>query len=129
MKGLPQLFRLLIDTAMGRVKADLVIRGGNLIDVYTAEVIEGVDIAIKSGRIALVGRAGHTIGSSTEVIDAKGRYISPGFLDGHIHIESSMLTLTRFAEIVLPHGTTSVFIDPHEIANVLGLKGVKLMHD
>lgn len=129
MKGLPQLFRLLIDTAMGRVKADLVIRGGNLIDVYTAEVIEGVDIAIKSGRIALVGRAGHTIGSSTEVIDAKGRYISPGFLDGHIHIESSMLTLTRFAEIVLPHGTTSVFIDPHEIANVLGLRGVKLMHD
>ncbi|HDN18180.1 MAG TPA: adenine deaminase [Candidatus Bathyarchaeota archaeon] len=129
MKGLPQVFRLLIDTAMGRVKADLVLRGGNLIDVYTAEIVEGVDVAIKSGRIALVGSAEHTIGPSTEVIDVEGRYISPGFLDGHIHIESSLLTLRKFAEVVLPHGTTSVFIDPHEIANVLGLRGVKLMHD
>jgi len=119
--------KLLVETAMGKHDADLVIRGGTLVNVDSRELLEDVDVAIKKGRIAFVGEAGHTIGSETVVIDARGKYVSPGFLDGHVHIESSMLTLTQFARAVLHHGTTGVFIDPHEIANVLGLDGVKLM--
>ena len=119
--------RSLVDVAMGRAKADLVIERGTLVNVFTKELIEGVDIAIKCDRIALVGKADHTIGPRTLVIDAKGKYLSPGFLDGHVHIESSMVTVTQFTRAVLPRGTTAVFIDPHEIANVLGLEGVKLM--
>ena len=67
----------------------------------------------------------HTIGTATKVIDAEGRHLVPGFIDGHVHIESAMVTATEFARVVLPHGTTTVFIDPHEIANVLGLEGVR----
>lgn len=111
---------------MGRRKADLVVKDATLVNVHSRELVEGVDVAVKDGRIALVGEAGHTIGSRTTVVNADGKYVTPGFLDGHVHVESSMLTLTQFARAVLPHGTTTVFIDPHEIANVLGLEGVKL---
>ena len=69
----------------------------------------------------------HTIGEHTQVIDAQDRYLSPGLLDGHMHVESGMLTVTEFVRAVLPHGTTGMFIDPHEIANVFGLEGVRLM--
>ncbi|MCJ7720224.1 MAG: adenine deaminase, partial [Candidatus Hadarchaeum sp.] len=103
--------------------------GGKLVNVETAEIESKVDIAIKSNRIALVGDAKHCVGAETRVIDARGKYILPGLLDAHVHIESSMLTVTQFARAVLPHGTTGVFIDPHEIANVLGMCGVKLMLD
>ena len=65
----------------------------------------------------------HTIGSTTRVIDAEGRYLVPGLLDGHMHVESGMLTVTEFVRAVLPHGTTGMFVDPHEIANVFGLRG------
>ena len=126
---LEDVAKLLVDTAMGREKADLVIRGGNLVNVNSGELLENMDVAIKKGRIALIGKADHTIGNKTVVIDAAGKYITPGFLDGHVHVESSMVTVTQFARAVLSHGTTSVFIDPHEIANVLGLDGVKLMLD
>ncbi|MFQ6086797.1 MAG: adenine deaminase [Candidatus Bathyarchaeia archaeon] len=121
--------KLLVSTALGRLKADMVIKDGNLVNVHSRELLENVDIAVKKGRIALVGEAEHTIGSRTTVIDATGKYVAPGFLDGHVHVESSMVTLTQFARAVMPRGTTGVFIDPHEIANVLGLKGVKLMLD
>jgi adenine deaminase len=126
---LEDVTKLLVGTALGRRKADLVIKGGNLVNVHSRELLEDVDIAVKKGRIALVGEAEHTIGNGTTVIDATGKYVAPGFLDGHVHVESSMVTLTQFARVVLPHGTTGVFIDPHEIANVFGLKGVKLMLD
>jgi len=126
---LEDVTKLLVSTALGRQKADMVIKGGNLVNVHSRELLEDVDIAIKKGRIALVGEADHTIGNRTTVIDAMSKYVAPGFLDGHVHVESSMVTLTQFARAVLPHGTTGVFIDPHEIANVLGLKGVKLMLD
>jgi len=126
---LEDVTKLLVDTAMGRVKADLVVKNGKLVNVFTGEIIEGVDVAIKGDRIALVGKADHAIGDSTQVVDASGKYLVPGFLDGHVHIESSMMTVTGFARAVLPHGTTTVFADPHEIANVLGLDGVKLMLD
>lgn len=118
----------LVDVAMGRAKADLVIKNGRLVNVHTAEIVPGTDIAVAEGRIALIGDASGLIGPETVVIDADGKYLAPGFLDGHIHVESSMVTVTGFAQAVLPHGTTAIFMDPHEIANVLGLEGVRLMH-
>jgi len=126
---LEEVTKLLVSTALGMEKADLVVRGGNLVNVNSGELLENVDVAVKKDRIALIGRADHTIGNKTTVIDATDKYLTPGFLDGHVHIESSMVTATQFAKAVLPHGTTGVFIDPHEIANVFGLKGVKLMLD
>jgi len=119
----------LVNAALGKVPADLVIIGGELVNVESAEVESKVDIAIKGDRVALVGDAKHCVGAGTQVIDARGKYILPGLLDAHVHIESSMLTVTQFARAVLPHGTTGVFIDPHEIANVLGMLGVKFMLD
>jgi adenine deaminase len=107
----------------------MVIKNVTLVNVHSRELLENVDIAIKGDRIALVGEAGHTVGGRTLIVNAAGKYAAPGFLDGHVHVESSMVTLTQFARAVLPHGTTSVFIDPHEIANVFGLKGVRLMLD
>ena len=119
----------LINVAQGNKPADLVIKGAKLVNVHTAEIIPDTDVAVVSGRIALVGDATHTIGPETVIIDASGLYLTPGFMDGHLHVESSMVTVTGFARAVLPHGTTSIFMDPHEIANVLGLEGVHLMHD
>ncbi len=119
----------LVDVAMGREPADLVIKGGALVNVATAEILPNTDVAVACGRIALVGDAAHTIGENTEIIDAKDCFIAPGFLDGHIHVESSMVTVSGFARAVLPHGTTGIFMDPHEIANVLGLEGVRMMHE
>jgi adenine deaminase len=122
--------RRLIDTAMGRVPADLVIRKGRWVNVNSGEIINDTDIAIAEGRFAYVGPdASHCIGKDTMVITANGRYLVPGLCDGHMHVESGMVTVTEFARAVIPHGTTSMFIDPHEIANVLGLPGVRLMHD
>ena len=120
----------LIDVAMGRAHADLVIRNGRWVNVHSGEIIPGTDIAVAAGRIAYVGPDGaHCVGPNTKVIDAAGRYLVPGLCDGHMHVESGMVTVTEFARAVIPHGTTSMFIDPHEIANVLGLPGVRLMHD
>ena len=125
-----EITRSLVDVAMGRASADLVIRGGQWVCVQSGEVIPDTDIAISGERIAYVGQdAGHTIGSDTQVIEAKGRFLVPGLLDGHMHVESGMLTVTEFVRAVLPHGTTGMFIDPHEIANVFGLEGVRLMVD
>lgn len=115
--------------AMGVQSADLVIKGGKLINVCTKEIIDNIDVAIKNSRIALVGDAGHCIGEDTKVIEANGRYISPGFLDGHIHVESSMMSVSEYAKAVVPHGTVGIYMDPHEICNVLGIDGVKYMID
>ncbi len=117
----------LVDAALGRIPSDLVIKGARLVNVNTTEIEEHVDIAVKNGRIALVGDASHCVGKETKVITAGGEYFVPGLLDAHIHPESSMVTLTQFARAVLPRGTTGVFVDPHEIANVLGLRGIKLL--
>jgi adenine deaminase len=120
----------LIDVAMGRTPADTVIRQGRWVNVHSGEIIANTDVAIADGRFAYVGPdATHAIGPQTKVIDAHGRYLVPGLCDGHMHVESGMVTVTEFARAVIPHGTTTMFIDPHEIANVLGLPGVKLMHD
>lgn len=117
----------LVATARGDEKADLVIKNSELVNVYSGELLENQDVAVKENRIALVGDADHTIRNSTKIIDANGKYLAPGFLDGHVHIDDSMGTVTEFARIVLPRGTTGVFMDPHEIVNVLGLKGMELM--
>ena len=122
--------RALVDVAMGRAPADLVIRNGRWVCVQSGEIIPNTDIAVKGERIAYVGSdAGHTLGEATRVIDAQGCYLVPGLLDGHMHVESGMLTVTEFVRAVIPHGTTGMFVDPHEIANVFGLKGVRLMVD
>jgi adenine deaminase len=124
------LTRALVDVAMGRKPADRVIKDGQWISVQSGEIIAHTDIAIVEERIAYVGpNAAHTIGEDTQIIEAEGRYMSPGLLDGHMHVESGMLTVTEFTRAVIPHGTTGMFIDPHEIANVFGLKGVRLMVD
>ncbi|MAM63293.1 adenine deaminase [Maritimibacter sp. UBA3975] len=120
----------LVAVAAGREPADLVIRGGKVVNVHTREVLDGWQVAIAEGRFAYVGPdASHCIGDATEIIEAEGRYLIPGLCDAHMHIESGMLTPAEFAAAVIPHGTTSMFTDPHEIANVLGLEGVRLMHD
>ncbi|WP_299401889.1 adenine deaminase [uncultured Roseobacter sp.] len=120
----------LVAVATGRSPADTVIRAGKWVNVHTREILPDHDIAIVAGRIAcVVPDASHCLGPETQMIEADGRYMIPGLCDGHMHIESGMLTPAEFARAVIPHGTTSMFTDPHEIANVLGLDGVRMMHD
>jgi adenine deaminase len=120
--------RHLVDVAMGRAPADRVVRRGRWVCVQSGEVISDTDVAVAGGRFAYVGPdASHAIGPQTEVIEARGRHIVPGLLDGHMHVESGMLTVTEFVRAVAPHGTTGMFIDPHEIANVFGLPGVRMV--
>src|SRR5688500_1886405 len=122
--------RELVDCAMGRTPADLLIRDGRWACVQSGEIVPGTDIAVKGSRIAFVGAdASHTLGPNTRVIDANGRYLVPGLLDGHMHIESGMVTVTEVVRAVAPRGTTGMFVDPHERANVSGPRGVKLMVD
>ena len=117
----------LAKVASGAEKAELVIKNARLINVCTHEILENISVAVVSGRIALVGDAEHCIGENTKVIDADNKYLAPAFMDGHIHIESSMLSVGEYAKAVVAHGTSGVFIDPHEICNVLGLDGVNYM--
>ena len=130
LKSWPDVAARLIAVAMGRDTADMVIRKGRWVNVHSGEIIADTDVAIAAGRFAYVGPdAAHCIGKATRVIEAQGRYLVPGLCDAHMHVESGMVTVSEFARAVIPHGTTSMFIDPHEIANVLGLPGVRLMHD
>ncbi len=120
----------LVAVAAGREPADLVIHDGRWVCVQSGEIIPHTDIAIKDGHIAYVGPdAGHTVGRGTRTVEARGRYMLPGLLDGHMHVESGMLTVTEFVRAVGPRGTTGMFADPHEMANIFGLRGVKLMVD
>ena len=127
VKPLWEVSKKIVAVSQGYQSADIVITNAKLINVCTREVIDNTDVAISEGRIALVGDAKHCIGEGTEVIDAKGQYIAPGFLDGHIHVESSMLSVSEYARSVVPHGTVGIYMDPHEICNVLGLNGVRYM--
>src|SRR3989304_5096712 len=111
-----ELTRSLVDVAMGRKPADLVIRKGAWVSVQSGEIISGTDIAIVDGHIAFVGEdASHCIGEKTEVIAAGGRYLVPGLLDGHMHVESGMVTVTEFVRAVVRPGTPGRFIDPPEL--------------
>jgi adenine deaminase len=111
----------LIDTAAGRIAADLVIRNGRIADVYQGRFIEG-DLAISGGRIAGIGAY-----KGLREIDAARRYILPGFIDSHIHIESTYVSPEEIGRLLLPHGGTTIIADPHEIVNVCGLAGLDYM--
>ncbi|MGD1832606.1 MAG: amidohydrolase family protein, partial [Sphaerochaetaceae bacterium] len=114
-----------IDVALGKKSADMVILNGNLINVHTREVYQS-DVSIVDGKIAGVGKLPEgVIGPDTQIIDAAGKYLSPGFIDAHIHFESSMLTFTEFSNTVIKRGTTAVASDIMEITIVAGLEGLK----
>ncbi len=120
---------LLVDVALGRLSADKVVVNGEFLDVATGRIRKGVNIAIKGARVAKIGDVDDTIGPDTEVIDAQGTIITPGFVDSHYHIESSRLSPRRHAQLTLPYGTTSLFEGSHELANCLGLDGIKYFID
>lgn len=114
----------LLAVAGGKEPADVVITGGQVVNVYTGEVYPG-GVAICGQSIAAVGDVDYAIGEGTQVIDAQGAFITPGFIDGHIHPESSDLAIRPFAEAVLKHGTTSIMTDLHEIGVVSGIEGIE----
>ncbi|MBO4506805.1 MAG: adenine deaminase, partial [Lachnospiraceae bacterium] len=111
----------LISAARGEEKADLVLKNAKVLNVFTGE-LEECDVAIRNGYIAGLGSY-----EGFAEIDLEGKIVCPGLIDGHIHIESSMLAPSEFAKAVLPHGTTAVICDPHEIANVAGAEGLSFM--
>ena len=113
-----------IRCARGEEKADLLLKNGRVVNVFTGEVLQA-DVAVAGGLIVGVGEGYE----AHETIDLGGRIVCPGFIDGHLHIESTMLTPYQFARAVVPRGTTAVVCDPHEIANVLGLAGIHYMLD
>ncbi|MDQ1147578.1 adenine deaminase [Bacillus sp. SORGH_AS 510] len=117
-----QLTRRIL-VASGKEPADTVIKNGKIIDVFNGEIMKG-DIAIIDGYFAGIGEY-----EGKQIIDAKGCYVSPAFIDGHVHIESSMVTPSEFAKVLLQHGVTTVVADPHEIANVCGAEGIQYMID
>lgn len=116
---------VLMDPAMYAAR---VLRGGKVVNVITREIYEA-DIAIEGGRILLVGECSSLIGPQTEIIDVSGKYVTPGFIDSHMHFESAMLTVTEFSRLSIPTGTTCLVSDPHEIGNVLGPLGIRAMCD
>ncbi len=117
----------IIKAASGKIKADIILRGGDVVNVYTRELIKA-DVVITKGRIVYVGLASLDFeNTETVFIDVAGSVICPGLIESHMHIESSMLTLTEFAKAIIPHGTTTVVIDPHELVNITGTKGLDLL--
>lgn len=121
--------RDLAAVAMGRAPADLIVKNGRLVDVCTARIRNDMDIAVYQGHIALVGDASHVqIGPDTEVIDVSGKYLCPGLIDSHMHVESAMVDLPAFASGVLAQGTTTICPDIHELTNVLGMGAVDLFY-
>lgn len=122
-------YRELIDVLMSDMKhADIVLHGGNVINVITREVYRA-DLAIKGKHILVVGDSEKLIGNETLLIDVNGKYMAPGFIDSHMHFESSMLTISEFSRLSIPSGTTTLVADPHEIGNALGSVGMLAMAD
>ena len=113
----------LIQAARGQIPADLLLKNARVVNVFTGE-IEETSIAISRSRVVGLGEY-----AATKVTDLKGAYVCPGFIDAHVHIESALVPPYEFARAVVPHGVTTVVIDPHEIANVLGVEGIQYMLD
>lgn len=109
----------IIDIAAGRVKPQLALKGGKIVNVFSGEIEEG-DVAIDKGKIVAIG----SYEGETE-IHIDGKFVAPGLIDGHLHIESAMVTPAQFARAIIPHGTTTIVADPHEIANVCGNEGIR----
>lgn len=116
-----ETLKRVIDAAMGRIPADVVIKNCKVVNVFSGEIQEG-NIAISGGQIVGIGDY-----EGKEVIDAEGRYATPGFIDSHIHIESSYLSPEELGRLLVPHGGTTIMADPHEIANVCGEEGLAYM--
>ncbi len=117
-----------IEVAQGQRPAELVLRGGRVVNVFSGE-IEEVAVAIVGGRIAGLSPDAGRYEGARETIDLDGRFLAPSFIDAHIHLESTQLWVGEFARVAVPHGTGAVVADPHEIANVLGLDGVRTLID
>jgi len=113
-----------IQAALGNRPADLVIENGQIVNVYTGEIYPG-GVAISGDTIIAVGDVAYTVGADTQVLDAQGAYLTPGFIDGHIHPESTSLAIRPFAQIMLQHGVTTIFSDFHEVGVVAGLEGIE----
>src|SRR5579884_1478776 len=109
--------------ARGDQPAELVLKGGRVLSVFTGEVFEA-DVAIAGGHVVGVGSY-----EGGETVDVSAKYLVPGFVDAHCHIESSKLNVDEFARAILPRGTTAVVVDPHELANVLGIRGIEYVLD
>lgn len=121
MKPTIEILKRRIDVAAKRTPADLVIKNGKIVNVFTREILKG-NMAIVDGYFAGIGDY-----EGNETVDISGKFIVPGFIDGHVHIESAMVTPSEFSNVVLPHGVTTVVADPHEIANVSGVEGIEFM--
>jgi len=117
-------WRRLLRVALGEEPADLVLRNARIVNVASGEIEEGA-VAVAFGRIAGIG----SYPSGHEEIDLAGAYVAPSFIDGHVHVESSLLWIDEFARAVVPHGTGAVVTDPHEIANVAGLPGIRALSE
>jgi adenine deaminase len=120
--------RDLIDVALGHRPASLVVRGGKLVNVLTREIYPA-DIAILGDRVAAVGSVGYAVGPQTLVIDAGGKYVTPGFIDQHIHVHETQLNIVEFASAVLPRGTTGICTDLYGEMVVGGVKAVRTCLD
>lgn len=118
-------YRRMIDALMGDHDfADLVLQGGHVVNTVTRELVK-TDLAIKGKYVLAMSEDQSLIGPKTLVIDVTGKFLSPGFIDSHMHFESSMLTISEFARLSIPSGTTTLVADPHEIGNALGPVGMK----
>ncbi|OOM80387.1 adenine deaminase [Clostridium sp. BL-8] len=121
MKNNMSFLKKRIKVAKKEIKAEVVIKNGKIVNVFTGSITEG-DVAIVDGYIAGIGEY-----EGEEVIEAHGKFIVPGFIDGHMHIESTMLTPNELSKVLIKHGVTTVMADPHEIANVAGTEGINFM--
>jgi adenine deaminase len=121
--------RRLVQGALGEVKSDIIVTGGKLINVYSGEILDGMEIAVLDGRICYVGpSAAHARGEATKILDVRGLYIAPGFIDGHTHI-GHYCRPYEYLQAYLPHGTTALMASCDELATVFGYRGVKLFLD
>lgn len=129
-RPLHEVTQEVVATAMGREPADLIIRNGRLVNVNIGRIQDGIDVVVREGIICLVGDASHVkVADHTKIVDAQGRFLVPGFIDTHEHVESSMIDIRSFAAAVLPEGTTTIACDNHEITNVFGLRAVQLFSE
>ena len=120
MRGMKQL----IDCAMKREMCDLVVRGAKVLNVFTGE-LEEADVAVKDGKVCALGQGYE----GKEVYEAEGLFVLPGLMDGHVHVESSLLSPEAFAQLAAAHGTTGIVADPHELVNVCGIAGAEYVKE
>ena len=117
-----EMIESLIDACLGLSHLDVLV-SGKIVDVYSGNIFDGF-VGVKDGLVAYVGRKPKP---ANKTMNFPSKYVLPAYIDGHIHIESSLMTPSMFARAVIPHGTCCVIADPHEIANVMGLEGIRFM--